>query len=409
MWFGRGAKGNLMLTTSRRRARWRHLWVAFALISSSVVGFAAPSGAQVVQQLKMPFPAGDVRINFDETYAGSTSHPTNGAIAFDMARWPHDPNAQVLAIGDGEVRWACTHNSGSAILVFRADGYAGEFFYVHLNGATLPAWIDGTWRRVVQGEPLGALFPDTINGQQGDACPQFSTGSHLHLDLPTLGIELDGVAFDEAFPNDGDFVTSTNRPPGQPASAQCGGLEATIIGTTGNDTLVGTPGADVIAGLQGNDSISGLGGDDVMCGGIGNDVLVGGQGFDVLYGAQGNDELIAGDGSSVALRQDSAGGRYFGGKGDDVIHGSSRWDRMQGGPGRDSLYGYEGRDWMRGGADSDRIEGGNNVDNMHGGNGPDRIIAGGGDIVRGGASPNDVCDFTAARPDFVLSCEIEIV
>ena len=55
------------------------------------------------------------------------------------------------------------------------------------------------------------------------------------------------------------------------------GVDATVIGTEGNDKLVGTEGPDVIAGLGGNDKIAGLGDDDVICGGEGNDRIRGGR------------------------------------------------------------------------------------------------------------------------------------
>lgn len=197
----------------------------------------------------------------------------------------------------------------------------------------------------------------------------------------------------------------------QPSGAQviqCGGLDATIIGTDGPDILKGTAGPDVITGRLGNDTIRGLGGDDVICGGYGNDLLYGGQGFDVMYGAQGNDVFFAADGDLAADRMDIRGGRFFGGKGNDLIYGSTRWDRMQGGPGTDTLYGFEGQDWMRGGAGRDVISGGPNADDMHGGNGADFLISEGPDTIRGGASPNDVCEFGIVAPKFVKSCEIEI-
>ena len=48
---------------------------------------------------------------------------------------------------------------------------------------------------------------------------------------------------------------------------QCSGIDATLVGTPGDDHLIGTDGPDVITGLQGNDIIFGLEGDDIICGG----------------------------------------------------------------------------------------------------------------------------------------------
>lgn len=375
--------------------------VTMLLLAMAVAGLPTDANAQI-QQLKLPFPAGGVQINFDETYFGTQPHPTNGAIAFDMVSTADFVNSEVLAMGDGEVRLACTHRSGSSILLFRADGYSGEFVYVHLEEATLPSWMSGDWTRVQQGDVVGRIFPNRINGVQGDSCLQFSTGPHLHLDLPQLNLVLDGVTFNEDFPNDLEQLISTNGLVAGPTSALCGGFDATIIGTTGNDVLVGTPGADVIAGLQGNDVIRGMGGDDVLCGGLGDDGIFGGEGFDVIYGAQGNDDIFGADENA---RTDTAGGRYFGGQGNDIILGTNRWDRMQGGPGSDRLYGYEGRDWMRGGSQNDRLEGGGAIDDLHGGNGNDLIFTGVGDIVRGGAGA-DECDLSGGQPETIISCSV---
>lgn len=187
----------------------------------------------------------------------------------------------------------------------------------------------------------------------------------------------------------------------------CDGLEATVVGTTGDDVLTGTAGADVIAGLQGNDLIRGLAGDDVICGGIGDDVIYGGADFDIIFGAQGNDRIYAADGNSTTTRVDVRGARMFGGAGNDIIYGTNRWDRMQGGSGADTMYGYEGRDWMRGGGENDVIDGGSNIDDLHGGNGNDRIAVDNADIVRGGAGALDRCVLTAtADPSLLISCEL---
>lgn len=370
-----------------------------------IVGMPGQASAQR-QQLKLPFRAGTVQINFDETYFGTQPHPTNGAIAFDMSVRPPEPNVEILAIGDGQVRLGCTHKSGASILVFEADGYPSPFVYVHLEAASLPAWMSTGFTRVKQGDVLGRMFPSRIDGKVGEACLQFSTGPHLHIDMPELGIVMDGVAYTEAFPNDFDLVESTNGLAPRPATATCNGIQATVIGTSGNDRLVGTNGPDVFAGLQGDDEIIGLGGDDIICGGKGNDLLIGGEGFDVIYGAQGNDTIYGANGNDANQRQDVKGGRYFGGAGNDWIYGTNRWDRMQGGPGSDSMFGFTGRDWMRGGANNDRLDGGGGIDDMNAGNGNDDLVVGSGDLVRGGAGNQDRCNLSGGQPAQLISCEL---
>jgi subtilase family protein/hemolysin type calcium-binding protein len=105
----------------------------------------------------------------------------------------------------------------------------------------------------------------------------------------------------------------------------CDGLQATIVGTDGNDRLVGTSGNDVIHGLAGDDVITGLDGNDVICGGPGRDQLSGNRGKDRLFGGAGKDVLKGGAGSD----------RLFGQSGDDAMNGQSGFDRCNGGSGND--------------------------------------------------------------------------
>ena len=192
----------------------------------------------------------------------------------------------------------------------------------------------------------------------------------------------------------------------QTAVRVCDGVEATIVGTSGNDRLVGTEGSDVISGLQGDDQIFGLGGDDIICAGFGDDIVLGGEGFDVIFGAQGDDVLLAGNGPGIAVRQDTRGSRMFGGEGNDQLIGSNRWDRMQGGDGADLLMGYEGRDWIRGGGSADQIDGGGGIDDIHSGWGPDRIDVGFGDDIRAGLG-RDHCNIDG-RAERLWSCEAQV-
>jgi Ca2+-binding RTX toxin-like protein len=84
------------------------------------------------------------------------------------------------------------------------------------------------------------------------------------------------------------------------ASDSCGGKQATVLGTDGDDTLRGTKGKDVIAGFKGRDEISGLKGDDVLCGGPGKDILIGGAGKDRLLGQGAKDRCVGGAAKDVA-------------------------------------------------------------------------------------------------------------
>lgn len=86
-------------------------------------------------------------------------------------------------------------------------------------------------------------------------------------------------------------------PPSVVRVVRCGSLDATIIGSDGNDTLEGTPGDDVIHGLGGNDTLFGRGGNDIICGGDGRDIIHGNSGDDKLYGGAGDDRLLGESGN----------------------------------------------------------------------------------------------------------------
>lgn len=79
----------------------------------------------------------------------------------------------------------------------------------------------------------------------------------------------------------------------------CQGINATIVGTPGDDKLVGTRRNDVIDGLGGNDTIIGKGGNDKLCGGPGNDTLLGGSGNDKISGGSGADTIKGGSGKDT--------------------------------------------------------------------------------------------------------------
>lgn len=114
--------------------------------------------------------------------------------------------------------------------------------------------------------------------------------------------------------NNTDTETTTVVP--APAPATCGGKEATIVGTDGDDVIVGTDKRDVIAALRGNDRVRGLGGNDIICGFGGSDRLKGQGGNDVLRGGGGGDRLR-------------------GGAGNDLLRGGTGRDKCRGGPGTD--------------------------------------------------------------------------
>ena len=122
------------------------------------------------------------------------------------------------------------------------------------------------------------------------------------------------------------------------STPRCNGVEATIVGTPGNDVLTGTPGRDVIVGLAGNDAISGLAGNDLICAGTGADRVQGNLGVDNIFGGPGADVLSGGVGND----------RIQGGDGQDLIDGGPGVrDICLGGAKTDKASGCEGRSSVR--------------------------------------------------------------
>lgn len=115
----------------------------------------------------------------------------------------------------------------------------------------------------------------------------------------------------------------------QSATATCGGRQATIVGTPGEDKIFGTDGDDVIVAMQG---------DDVVFAGRGHDLVCGGPGSDTIYGSSGGDRLRGGTGPDRIFADDSEGGN-------DIVRGGKGHDfQLSGGPGRDRIIGGPGRD-----------------------------------------------------------------
>lgn len=116
---------------------------------------------------------------------------------------------------------------------------------------------------------------------------------------------------------------------------KCGGADATIVGTDGDDVLFGTNGPDVIAGLAGNDRLYGLDGRDLICGGAGRDHIWGGRQADTVHGGDHGDRIVGGSGRDV----------LYGERGNDRILGSAGNDHLDGGGARyDVLIGNDGFD-----------------------------------------------------------------
>jgi SpoIID/LytB domain protein len=185
---------------------------------------------------------------------------------------------------------------------------------------------------------------------------------------------------------DGGFGGGGGGGGGGGSAPTCNGLEATIVGTAGDDVIEGTSGDDVIVARAGDDTIRAKGGDDTICAGAGDDTIAAGGGGDWVNGQAGTDTIdfsASTDPVDVTLKGLVATGQgsdvvkgienVVGSPGDDRIIGNNKANRLEGGDGDDALRG-------RGGGDV--IIGGPGADDLAGGLGPDRLDgSGGNDLV----------------------------
>lgn len=127
-----------------------------------------------------------------------------------------------------------------------------------------------------------------------------------------------------------------------------------------------------IKGGRGNDVINGTSRDDWIEAGDGNDTVNAGAGNDGILGGNGNDLLHGQDGSD----------RIYGDAGADTLWGEGGNDSLDGGVGDDILYG---------GAGDDSIQGRAGNDTVYGEDGNDRIQFeySGNDIAFGGLGTDE--------------------
>lgn len=205
-------------------------------------------------------------------------------------------------------------------------------------------------------------------------------------------------------------TTSVTTTAGIAGAPRCHGHDATIVGTTGDDTVRGTKHRDVIVGLGGADRIRGRGGNDVLCGGPARDRLYGGRGNDRLDGGAFGDKLAGGPGADRVIDPmngmtwnpsehdyDGVPNMFIEGPGHDVMRGRKtaetdvltfrdsrvpvhlNWRR--GTARTDTWNEFSNVEHVVGSRFADVIRGRNRADKIHGGPGADVIAGRGGDDV----------------------------
>lgn len=137
----------------------------------------------------------------------------------------------------------------------------------------------------------------------------------------------------------------------------------------------------------------------------GEDEIDGGAGIDFLFGQWGDDDIrnrrqgrVQIDGVDFEI-----GSFQFGGKGDDELLGSDKFDLLIGSKNDDEIFGMGGLDIILAGDGSDEADGGDGLDLVFGGKGDDPSISGGDgiDLVMGN-SGDDVVNGGPGALDLVF-------
>lgn len=176
-----------------------------------LVGSLNASPAQAAASLKLPWSAGrwNVTQGLHTTQAWDFQPPGAGS-----------HNDEVLAVASGTARLTCTDGAGQAIVSLST--VAGVFRYVHLQtSAVQAAGITTGGVSVTQGQVLGRLHPSPPSTDPGCGYAIPAGASHLHLQMPSVPITIDGVTFTTAGPSSGSVnSTNTRQGSGTPSDGQ---------------------------------------------------------------------------------------------------------------------------------------------------------------------------------------------
>jgi Ca2+-binding RTX toxin-like protein len=199
-------------------------------------------------------------------------------------------------------------------------------------------------------------------------------------------------------------------------------LPATIGGDAGDDSLTGGAGPDSILGGDGNDTLRGADGTDILDGGAGADLISGGRGASdrVTYASRRLSVAVSLDGVANDGQKNEGDNvladveDIFGGRGNDILVGSSSRNLLAGGLGSDTLIGNTNTTPATGdnfdaapssGVDApDKIYGtpGNDFFKMRDG-GDDYYFKGGGKLDQAGdRDPSDIAVASSQELDAIV-------
>jgi Ca2+-binding RTX toxin-like protein len=281
---------------------------------------------------------GDLRPDPDDEAAADITFTPDGTLfgwlepdSDDLVTINKGTGAATIVGESGENTFGSGLASNAAgTLYYAGYGDAGPLHTVNrgTGATTVATTLNGTTNDAIAALAFDAA--GTLFGVRLDSTPATSTAELITIDPASGAISVRGPSVNRL---DAIVFETPPVPPAAPGGT-CKGIQATIVGTNGNDVRNGTSGRDVMLGLEGNDTLSGLAGNDVICGGTGKDNLNGGKGKDTLLGQKGSDKLK-------------------GGGGKDKLSGKKGKDNLKGGGGKDTLKGGGSKDVCIGGKAND--------------------------------------------------------
>jgi Ca2+-binding RTX toxin-like protein len=264
----------------------------------------------------------------------------------------------------------------------------------------------------------GGMGADGLHGGEGD--DMFRTASSADgADVYDGGPGTDTVSYEN---RTNPLTIKVDKMPNDGEMGEKDDVQDTM------ETLIGGSAADVITGGDADNTIIGGLGNDILNGGAGQDMFVetemqqgadvmnGGPGFDTVdYSERANKLVVTlciptplncvtgicncpGDDGEADERDALVFvENVYGGRGDDVLNGSSEDNVFIGNEGNDVITGLEG---------DDTIYAGDGNDKMYGGPGDD-LLSGdmGADTFDGGDGQGDICIFYP--PEVPLNCELK--
>lgn len=162
--------------------------------------------APVYGAYKLFWPSGTpwvVTQGWHDSYTWGGRFPAYTSLDFDIVG---AANSDILAGAPGTVTYMC--DDGTQVLVgVTTSGTTENVGYLHLNRASVVAAGITNGTSITLGKKLGTML-NSDGGTISTSCGT-SSGTHLHVYLPSTSITLDGVAFTSSNWHSGQYLYST--------------------------------------------------------------------------------------------------------------------------------------------------------------------------------------------------------